>query len=56
MQRHCENGKTIAHFLKNHPKVGKVIWCGFEDHPNHDIARKTNARLWRYDLFSPLKR
>jgi cystathionine gamma-lyase len=40
MQRHCENGKTIAHFLKNHPKVGKVIWCGFEDHPNHDIARK----------------
>lgn len=40
MQRHCENGKAIAHFLKNHPKVGKVIWCGFEDHPNHDIARK----------------
>jgi len=40
MQRHCENGKTIAHFLKNHPKVDKVIWCGFEDHPNHDIARK----------------
>lgn len=40
MQRHCENGRKIAHWLRNHPKVGKVLWCGFEDHPNHDIARK----------------
>jgi len=40
MQRHCENGKAIAHYLRNHPKVGKVYWCGFEDHPNHAIAKK----------------
>jgi cystathionine beta-lyase/cystathionine gamma-synthase len=40
MQRHCENGEKIAHFLHNHPKVGKVYWCGFEDHPNYAIARK----------------
>lgn len=40
MQRHCENGRKIAHWLRNHPKVGKVLWCGFEDHPNHAIARK----------------
>ena len=40
MQRHCENGAKVAHFLRNHPKVGKVYWCGFEDHPNYDIARK----------------
>lgn len=40
MQRHCENGEKIAHFLRNHPKVGKVYWCGFEDHPNHAIAKK----------------
>lgn len=40
MQRHCENGKAIAHYLRHHPKVGKVIWVGFEDHPNHDIAKK----------------
>lgn len=40
MQRHCENGKIIAHYLRNHPKVGKVYWPGFEDHPNHDIAKK----------------
>src|SRR5690606_38230877 len=23
MQRHCENGKAVAEFLKSHPKVGK---------------------------------
>jgi cystathionine beta-lyase len=40
MQRHCENGKAIAHYLRNHPKVGKVLWVGFEDHPNHHIAAK----------------
>lgn len=40
IQRHCENGKEIAHFLKNHPKVDNVYWPGFEDHPNHEIACK----------------
>jgi len=40
MQRHCENGEKIAKWLRGNSKVGKVIWCGFEDHPNHNIARK----------------
>ncbi|SFB28031.1 cystathionine beta-lyase [Algoriphagus aquimarinus] len=40
MERHSQNGKTIAAYLKNHPKVEKVYWPGFEDHPNHDIAVK----------------
>lgn len=40
MQRHCENGATIAKWLRAHPKVDKVFWCGFEDHPNHQIAKK----------------
>jgi cystathionine gamma-lyase/cystathionine beta-lyase len=40
MQRHCENGIKIAQFLRNHPKVGKVYWCGFEDHPGYAIAGK----------------
>lgn len=40
MQRHCENGKIIANFLKNHPKVAKVYWPGFEDHFNHNVAVK----------------
>jgi cystathionine gamma-lyase len=40
MERHCINGKMIAEYLKNHPKVGKVYWPGFVDHPNHDVAKK----------------
>jgi len=40
MDRHCFNGKEVAQFLKSHPKVGKVNWPGFTDHPNHDIAKK----------------
>jgi cystathionine gamma-lyase/cystathionine beta-lyase len=40
MKAHCENGEVIAHFLKNHPKIEKVYWPGFTDHPNHEIAKK----------------
>lgn len=40
MQRHCENGAAIAQYLKNHPKIEKVYWPGFEDHPNHIIAKE----------------
>jgi cystathionine beta-lyase len=40
MERHCLNGKIIAEYLRNHPKVGKVYWPGFNDHPNHDVAKK----------------
>lgn len=40
MQRHCENGRAIARYLQQHPKVERVYWPGFENHPNHDIARE----------------
>lgn len=40
MERHCFNGRKIAEYLKAHPKVGKVYWPGFPDHPNHAIAKK----------------
>lgn len=43
MERHCQNGKTIAAFLRTHPMVDKVYWPGFEDHPNHQVA-KTQMR------------
>ena len=39
MQRHCENGAAIAHFLADHPGVEKTYWPGFKDHPNHEVAR-----------------
>ena len=40
MQRHCENGRTVARFLKKHPKVGAVYYPGLEDHPSYSIAKR----------------
>lgn len=40
MQRHCENGKAIAEFLKTQDKVDKIYWPGFENHPNHEVAKR----------------
>jgi cystathionine gamma-lyase len=40
MERHCENGKKIATFLATHPKIDKIYWPGFEQHPGYAIARK----------------
>jgi cystathionine beta-lyase/cystathionine gamma-synthase len=40
MQRHCENGEKIARFLRDHPAIGKVYWCGFEDHPGYAVASR----------------
>lgn len=40
MERHCYNGRKIAEFLKSHPKIEKVYWPGFPEHPNHQIAKK----------------
>ncbi|HLZ16686.1 MAG TPA: aminotransferase class I/II-fold pyridoxal phosphate-dependent enzyme, partial [Cyclobacteriaceae bacterium] len=39
MERHCLNGRKVAEYLRSHPKVGKVYWPGFADHPNHAVAR-----------------
>jgi cystathionine beta-lyase/cystathionine gamma-synthase len=39
MQRHCENGRAIATFLENHPKIEKVYWPGLKNHANHEIAK-----------------
>ena len=39
MQQHCNNGKVVATYLQQHEKVDKVYWPGFEDHPNHRVAK-----------------
>lgn len=40
MKAHCENGRKVAEYLKDHPKVEKIYWPGFTDHPGHEIAQK----------------
>lgn len=38
MQRHCENAKAVALFLRNRADIERVYWPGFADHPNHEVA------------------
>ena len=40
MEQHSRNAAAVARFLRQHPEVNKVHFPGFEDHPNHHIARK----------------
>lgn len=40
MEKHCENCRVVAEYLKNHPKVETVYWPGFESHPNHHVAKE----------------
>jgi len=40
MPRHEENTLRVAPFLRDHPKVRRVYWPGFPDHPGHDVHRR----------------
>ena len=54
VERSCQNAEHIAEFLKGHPKVSKVYYPGFEDHPNHRVA-KNQMRMYggmvSFDLY-----
>jgi len=39
VERSCQNAAAIAEHLRAHPAVSKVFYPGFEDHPNHAIAK-----------------
>jgi cystathionine beta-lyase/cystathionine gamma-synthase len=39
MEKHDENGRAIAEYLRNHPKVKQVLYPGFSDHPQHALAK-----------------
>jgi cystathionine gamma-lyase len=39
MERACENAFTLAHYLRDHPKVGRVMFPGLTDHPQHQLAK-----------------
>ncbi|MGA8427573.1 MAG: PLP-dependent transferase, partial [Candidatus Dormiibacterota bacterium] len=38
MDRHCQNASAVADFLKQHPRISRVLYPGLPDHPGHDIA------------------
>jgi O-acetylhomoserine (thiol)-lyase len=40
MQRHCDNARIVAGWLKAHDKVGWVSYSGLEDDPNHALQQR----------------
>ncbi|MGA9771398.1 MAG: cystathionine gamma-synthase [Blastocatellia bacterium] len=40
MRQHDENGRIVAQFLSEHPKVQKVYYPGLKSHPQHELARR----------------
>ncbi len=40
MRRHCENATAVARFLHDDPRVKWVRYCGLEDDPDHELAKK----------------
>ena len=40
MEKHDENGREIAEYLRSHRKVKQVLYPGFSDHPQHALAKK----------------
>jgi O-acetylhomoserine (thiol)-lyase len=40
VERHVENARKVADFLRNDPRVAWVNYAGFEDSPHYAMARK----------------
>lgn len=40
MEAHDKNGRQVAAFLAEHPKVQKVYYPGLASHPQHELAKK----------------
>lgn len=40
MEKHDQNGRAVADFLRKHKKVKKVLYPGFTDHPQYALAKK----------------
>jgi O-acetylhomoserine (thiol)-lyase len=40
VERHVENARRVAEFLRQHPRVEWVNYAGFADNPYHGLARK----------------
>ena len=40
MEAHDRNGRMVANFLTEHPKVQKVYYPGLVSHPQHEFAKR----------------
>ena len=40
IERHVDNGRKVAEFLRDHPRVEWVNYAGFPENPFHPLAQK----------------
>jgi len=40
MEIHDRNGRAVAEFLAKHKKIGKVLYPGLKNHPQHELAKR----------------
>ncbi|HEX6009007.1 MAG TPA: cystathionine gamma-synthase [Actinomycetota bacterium] len=45
MEAHCTGAERVAGFLAGHPRVARVYYPGFPDHPGHDVAARQMRRF-----------
>ncbi|MEO8650466.1 MAG: cystathionine gamma-synthase [Acidobacteriota bacterium] len=43
MEAHDRNGRVVANFLAEHPKVQKVYYPGLVSHPQHELAKRQQS-------------
>jgi cystathionine beta-lyase/cystathionine gamma-synthase len=43
MQAHDKNGRMVANFLTEHPKVKQVYYPGLTSHPQHELAKRQQS-------------
>jgi cystathionine gamma-lyase/cystathionine beta-lyase/cystathionine gamma-lyase/homocysteine desulfhydrase len=43
MEAHDRNGRIVANFLAEHPKVQKVYYPGLSGHPQHELASRQQS-------------
>ncbi|MBV9216668.1 MAG: cystathionine gamma-synthase [Acidobacteria bacterium] len=43
MEAHDKNGRQVAAFLQEHPKVEKVYYPGLASHPQHELAKRQQS-------------
>ncbi|HQX54672.1 MAG TPA: cystathionine gamma-synthase [Pyrinomonadaceae bacterium] len=43
MEAHDKNGRMVANFLAEHPRVEKVFYPGLASHPQHELAKRQQS-------------
>ena len=43
MEAHDRNGRVVANFLAEHPRVEKVYYPGLVSHPQHELAKRQQS-------------